>query len=170
MHPINAIDEEIKVKIIQNFKKQLDLGIKAPNGFTRPGVMKSMSEIMNTILDELERSTTKTYFVMELMGTDMYTYYHSVNVAIISVLTGMKLGMSRQELFRMGLGALLHDIGKTKVSPDILQKPTSLTIQEFNEMKRHPEYGYKMVQSDLTLHAITKNIIYCHHERLDASG
>lgn len=166
IEPSNTIDEEIKVKIITKFKKTID----AKQAFSRPETMKNCMNLVQELIDNIQKSDAKSYYVMELMGTDMYTYYHSVNVAIISILVGIKLKMQHSELFNLGMGALLHDIGKVNIPPEILQKPIGLSDEELRIIQTHPLEGYNMIKGEYHMHGMVKNIIMNHHEKLDGSG
>jgi HD-GYP domain-containing protein (c-di-GMP phosphodiesterase class II) len=78
--------------------------------------------------------------------------------------------MAKAELNELGLGALLHDLGKMRVPLEILNKPGRLTQEEFTEIKRHPLYGYEMIRHDRTIPLASLNIIKHHHERKNGQG
>jgi putative nucleotidyltransferase with HDIG domain len=108
---------------------------------------------------------------------DYYTFDHSVNVCLYSVKLFQELyPLKREYLICMGLGALLHDIGKMRISNDIINKPSSLSAEEFNVIKKHPEMGvelFKQVQSYLVSPIpwdYVVAIIGQHHEHIDGSG
>lgn len=105
-----------------------------------------------------------------LLDYDDCTYRHSVNVANYAIAVGIKLNFSISELHNLATGALLHDIGKTVVPIEILNKPGRLTDQEFGVVKKHPEDGYRIVSDAGILSSSIKEIIYQHHENYDGSG
>ena len=76
--------------------------------------------------------------LVDIKNMDNYTYQHSVNVAIISVVIGVGLKLSKRDLLNLCIGALLHDIGKAFIPNDIIKKPSSLTEEEFKLIKTHP--------------------------------
>jgi len=82
---------------------------------------------------------------------------------------GRRLQLSSKEMDELSLLALLHDIGKVSINPNILQKPGALTLVEWAEMKRHPEIGYRIAQATPEL-AIVADLILSHHERWDGKG
>jgi diguanylate cyclase (GGDEF)-like protein/PAS domain S-box-containing protein len=82
---------------------------------------------------------------------------------------GKILGVSAKELDEMALFAMLHDIGKIGVKDSVLQKPGPLTDEERNEMKKHPEIGFRIAQNNLDLAPVAEYIL-CHHERWDGRG
>lgn len=97
------------------------------------------------------------------------TQEHSKRIEEYCHSIGSKLGLPSKDMDDLSLLALLHDIGKVSIDPNILQKPGSLTPEEWDEMKHHPEIGYRIAQAtpDLT---IVADFILSHHERWDGKG
>lgn len=124
----------------------------------------------NKIVEELLSADKKCIELVELKAYDDYTYRHCVNVAILSVMIGFGMKLSHERLKQLALSGLLHDIGKTKISPDILNKPGALTDEEFGIMKSHTQLGYEMVAENITISSLTKTGIRFHHENEDGSG
>lgn len=85
-------------------------------------------------------------------------------------MVGAELNFSKKELENLGLGALLHDIGKVKIPKEILNKPGRLTKEEFEFVKKHPEFGYQMIKEDAEIDLSSRLVIYHHHERLNGRG
>ncbi len=115
-----------------------------------------MVSIINTLLAILYEKSMET----EEHSKRLETYCHSI---------GRKLRLSSKEMDELSLFALLHDIGKVEINPDILKKPSSLTAEEWAEMKRHPEIGYRIAQTIPEL-ATVSDYILSHHERWDGKG
>jgi len=102
---------------------------------------------------------------------DNYTFQHSIDVAIMGLLLGRKIGWDRERLRAFGIGCILHDIGKTLIDHDILNKPGKLTEEEFIRMKAHPTMGYELVKVIAPgLGYLVPHVAYQHHERQDGSG
>ena len=125
------------------------------------------------LLGELERLLLDTVraIAATIDAKDGYTHRHSERVAALAgrIATEMGLGVDQQELAE--LSALLHDVGKIAVPDSILNKPGSLTVEEFAEMRKHPEHGARIlsnIQSPL-VSAVLPGVRY-HHERWDGSG
>lgn len=97
------------------------------------------------------------------------TYAHSLNVAIISRIIGKWLHFSNEELDTLTLAGLLHDIGKTKIPDEVLNKDGKLTNEEFQMIRNHPKYGYDILKSQ-PLNSHIKKAALMHHERCDGSG
>ncbi len=106
----------------------------------------------------------------QLKDYDEYTVRHSLNVCIMSIVFGKHLNLKPAELRVLGLGALLHDIGKMKISNSILNKPDALSDAEFAQIKQHPEYGYQLLKKRSELNPAIAEIARSHHERVDGSG
>lgn len=100
---------------------------------------------------------------------DRYTLEHSNRVAEYTVKIARKLGYNEMMLERFYNCAMLHDIGKTKISDLILNKPGRLTTEEYEEMKRHTDYGYEILK-DITYMPELALVALYHHERADGQG
>ena len=104
---------------------------------------------------------------------DEYTFNHSVNVSIYSLAMGKRLGFSKKILTELGITALLHDIGKSKIPRDVLNKPATLSTEEWEMMKKHPLMGVEIVLNLKQLGEINPRMvvgIFDHHLMNDLSG
>lgn len=127
---------------------------------------------INGLIDELVEKVVPlkgtTLNLVELKNYDDYTYTHSLNVALLSLLMGKKLGYNEDQLKILGVGGMLHDIGKVKIPLEILNKPDRLTPKEFEVMKRHPVYGFEMVKNVYS--RFVQSIVLYHHEKVSGTG
>lgn len=101
---------------------------------------------------------------------DDYLFVHSINVALLSILVGRWLKLDREKVQQLGTAGFLHDIGKVKVPNNILNKPGTLTPEEFNIMQQHTQFGYEMVRNWDWVTPEIAEAVFLHHERLDGSG
>ncbi len=104
---------------------------------------------------------------------DEYTFNHSVNVSIYSLAMGKRLDFSKKTLTELGITALLHDIGKSKIPREVLNKPASLSEEEWAVMKKHPLMGVEIVLNLKQLGEINPKMvvgIFDHHLKSDLSG
>lgn len=109
--------------------------------------------------------------LQQLAAHDYTTYAHSASVYIHAVALGAWLRVGDEATLRtLGLGAILHDIGKTQISTDILQKPGPLSPAEWKDMQRHPTLGVKLLREAGGIPAVAQTLVVQHHERLDGSG
>lgn len=136
----------------------------------KEGVRK-MVEVVEHIVEEILAGKEVIGNLTEICSADVYTYAHSVDVCVLSLTVGVKLGYKKEDLTKLGVGGLLHDLGKARVPPEILNKPGKLTPEEFREIKKHPAYGYKMVlESGNGIDPRSAAVILNHHERYDGTG
>ena len=126
--------------------------------------------IANTIVEEIRESKSIIVETINLSTYDNYTYTHSLNVDILSVVLGIALGFRDDELRKLSQAALLHDIGKTCLPLEILNKPGRLTAEEYAEVQKHSRYGYNMLKDNHEISSVTRNAILSHHENEDGSG
>jgi len=127
-------------------------------------------EIVDGLINEILFNRNLMVNMVDLKIFDDYTFYHSVNVAVLSLIVGISVDMPRSELYKLGLGALLHDIGKVFISKNILSKEGPLDADEFEEIRKHPILGYEYLTSHYNVPAKSNLGTLHHHERYDGSG
>lgn len=128
--------------------------------------------LLDQVLDLFTRHvTTISMFDMlhNMRAINDSTYAHSMNVALIGRMIGMWMSFNEHDLEILTLGGLLHDIGKSKIPESILDKPGKLTYAEFEEIKKHPRYGYELLRN-MPIDTEVKQIVLNHHERCDGNG
>jgi HD-GYP domain-containing protein (c-di-GMP phosphodiesterase class II) len=128
---------------------------------------------VQSIVDKVLHDETSMLGMTQLRDYDEYTFTHCVNVCILSVVLGQKLGLSKLQLYELGLGALFHDIGKQRIAAEIVNKPGALTDEEWREMQRHPTEGLLELFSIRGLAEVPYRamlIAYEHHMKNDLSG
>jgi len=133
-----------------------------------PALVKVANDAGN-IVDEL-LSGDVTLGLNSIKTYDNYTFQHSIDVAIVSIMIGRKLSLENKRLRELGIGCLLHDIGKTFIPESIVNKPGKLTDEEFEAMKIHPLIGYELVKDVPVIGVLPPHIALQHHERQDGSG
>ncbi|MBW7454023.1 HD-GYP domain-containing protein [Paenibacillus sepulcri] len=156
-------------EIRTNFRAMMD----KPNrksGVTYPYIAKPFRQVMNMVIDDLTSQKDAMLMLMNMGIVDDYLFQHSLNVCVYSTILGIASDYSRDELMNIGLGAMLHDIGKTQIRTNVLKKSGSLTRDEYEEMKRHAERGYYLLKDEPNIPLLVAHCAYQHHERLDGSG
>ncbi|NMC42890.1 MAG: HD domain-containing protein, partial [candidate division Zixibacteria bacterium] len=109
--------------------------------------------------------------LLKVMSFDYYTYTHSVNVCTFAVAFARHLGYNDEEMLNhLGVGALLHDVGKTRIPDRILNKKSRLNPREMEMIRRHPRYGFDILQETNLVHSDCYYPVIQHHERMDGSG
>lgn len=136
----------------------------------RDSYIKSITEVAENIMNEIIARRKILINLVDIKSLDNYTYQHSVNVAILSMILGIQLKLSRYELYTLCVGAMLHDIGKVFVDPQIVQKNDRLTDAEYIEMKQHTSRGYDYLKDSLDVSPVSRIIALQHHERPNGQG
>lgn len=150
------------LKVVDNIFHDVRLG-KIPSSTEAVSVMGDMVKLMISDPDTL-------FALSMLKDYDNYTFTHSVNVSVISLAVGRACGLNEDQLRTLGLGALLHDLGKLKIDVGIITKPGRLTSEEFDEIKRHPGTGAELVVEMEGVTSEVVDIVLGHHLRFDRSG
>ncbi len=127
-------------------------------------------EIANSVYSRKNDNREIINCVTQIRKVDEYTYYHCVNVSLLSMLIGKWMKLASDDIYMLVQAGLLHDIGKSLISADILNKPGKLTDEEFLMMKKHSEYGYYLVKGLKGIDERVSEAVYYHHEREDGSG
>jgi HD-GYP domain-containing protein (c-di-GMP phosphodiesterase class II) len=111
--------------------------------------------------------------LMSITEHDYYTYTHSVNVAIYLVGLGEQMKLTSEEIHMLSLGGMLHDLGKAKISLEIINSTGKLTDEEFDEMQKHPDYGVELLEKIDKISKVPKKCFFAisdHHERFCGGG
>ncbi|HZK54947.1 MAG TPA: HD-GYP domain-containing protein [Desulfosporosinus sp.] len=133
------------------------------------GWLPKAFSVVDKMIHELE-GVSKVYINLnEFRKFDNYTYIHSVNVAILATLIGLQMGLKGQTLRNLTLGAMFHDIGKSGIPFEILNKPSNLTNSELEVIKKHPVLGEEMIRRT-NISGEVLSIIRQHHERWNGKG
>lgn len=127
-------------------------------------------EVVSEIADSITRSPHAMVWLANIKDRDEYTSIHCMNVCIMAVSFGRSLGMEKAELEILGLGGLLHDLGKICVPLEILNKPGKLTVDEFEIMKTHPMEGFRILEKQGDVPTDVLDIVKHHHERRNGKG
>jgi HD-GYP domain-containing protein (c-di-GMP phosphodiesterase class II) len=135
--------------------------------------IKKAKRVMESMVDHILEEEQLLLGMTAIKDYDEYTYHHSVNVSILSISLGQRLGLSRKMLTELGMVALFHDTGKTDVPSEILNKPTNFTDEEWKVIKKHPMWGLRAILKlkkldDLTMKSAI--VSFEHHMNFDHSG
>lgn len=157
---------ELLVQKASQFAKQLFEQMESENKIP-------LFEIRNQLIPIVQQAAEHPdlFELLEAVkAKDEYTHQHNVGVGILSTLIGKWLKLPDKEIALLALAATLHDVGKIKISQDILQKPGKLTKEEFNTMKQHTIRGYNMLRETVGVNYRVSLVALQHHERADGSG
>lgn len=170
VQPIKEITKTSAMLTIEEQLKKIANHTALEQMITKKELLSSFKEVIDQIIEDICSNEAAAKLMLDLYTIDEYTYQHSLNVTIYSLILGRALGLNRQELTELGLGALLHDIGKLHIPYDILMKKGSLSIDEFDLMKEHTTQGFNIMRKIDSMPLLSAHCAYQHHERLDGSG
>jgi HD-GYP domain-containing protein (c-di-GMP phosphodiesterase class II) len=181
-----GIDPETRQRATQAVSRAFDGcrdAMKA--GHAMPdAVLSDLAKVADMIAHDIEENADVAVALDDLASADGYTLQHSIDVAAVGMLIGQRLfresgwldhlgrrvyDRRERRLARLGLGLLLHDIGKLIIPADILNKPGKLDEPEWELMRAHPRAGVEMLRSDL-ISPLVKVVVRSHHERWDGGG
>ena len=164
-----ALDSEAKAEIVYETAKLL---VKDLLNNPRLGEnIRRGREFVETTVDYILKGPEAFYSLIQVMSFDYYLYTHSVNVCTLSLALARHVGItSETDLADVGTGALLHDVGKTRVPEAVLNKPGPLTPDEMDIVKLHPGWGLTMVRETGEVSETVCLPVVQHHERMDGSG
>lgn len=131
---------------------------------------KAVTASVDRIIDEIINNKDALVQLTEVRSHDDYTFKHSTNVCVLSVMLGMAAGYGLSDLKKIGVGALLHDMGKVNVPREIINKPGRLTGPEWTCIKTHPQAGFDILKQTGKFSLLSAHIALNHHERYDGSG
>jgi putative nucleotidyltransferase with HDIG domain len=184
------IKQEDKIKSIQEiqkvFNRQLSNDVRSNNpekvketlvnivqetlAEPRSGSLEGVSETVNILIGEYTKDSDVIKNLLIVSKQDYSTVIHSINVMALVLGYANFIGCSLYEKKILGLSALLHDVGKTKIDSDLLTAPRKLTDEEFNEIKQHTIKGYDILNKCKFGHKEIALTALQHHEKLDGSG
>ena len=135
--------------------------------------IKKAKRIMETMVDQLLKEESLLLSMTAIKNYDEYTYHHSVNVSILSIALGQRLGFSKKMITELGLIALFHDIGKIEIPYEILNKPTNFNTDEWKIIQKHPVWGVRAILKFRNLdNTVMRSAIVAfeHHMNYDFTG
>lgn len=136
----------------------------------RSGTLQALPETVDTLVSGYSKNPEIIKTLASISFKDYSTVIHSVNVMALTLGFCFYSKMSFYETKRLGLSALLHDVGKTEIPENILRAPRKLTRKEFNVMKRHPKLGEYIIKVKSGIDGDIARGALEHHEKLDGSG
>ena len=163
------VEDEHLTELKQITMKTMGSLIKNVNNVNKKELKECLSVVENLIeyiidLGDVNKSLN------DIKTFDNYTYVHSLDTCIMTSFLGLSAGLNEASLKDLGLGAILHDIGKTKIPTKILNKEGKLTDAEFKEIKKHPVYGAEILKKNISIPDSIINMVEQHHERVDGKG
>ncbi len=166
----SVISDELKMRSVNTIKNVFKSLSERKSSMYTVKDLDAIKDVIDALMDEIFSHRGTLYCMTELMGTDMYTYHHSAEVAILSMLVARSMGLNNAFIHKIGVGALLHDIGKMKIPGEVLNKTGELTEEETELLRTHPQLGYNMLKDSANISPISRQIVLLHHEKLNGVG
>lgn len=171
------IDETIapakRIQAVKNITKSFE-EVKKAKSTQASYILDQQSKVIGQIVDDIMNVITGSDDVLMVLTDvylyDEYIYQHSFQVTMYSIAIAKEMGYSYEDIRIIGIGAMLHDVGKLLIPSEVLMKPGKLTTEEFDIMKQHARFGFDLLRN---LHSVSLLVAHCafqHHERIDGSG
>lgn len=164
MNRIHSLQENLK-GIIRNSTNGEKIDTKGVNKNVR-----DINEIIEEIVYDVIFSKNILEDLVNISIYDDYTLNHSINVMMLATVIARDNGFNMSDIKKLAVGCIFHDIGKTFIPIEIINKPSKLTKEEFEYIKTHTEKGYEFLINYTDLPVVSSNIALCHHEREDGLG
>lgn len=129
-----------------------------------------LTKVFKNLIAEIKSSTNAINLLTSVTAHDNYVFSHSTNVTIYTLAMAVKLGLDDKKLTEIGIGGMLHDIGKTMIPLEVLNKKGKLTDEEFEMIKKHTEFGFEILRSQSSISLLAAHCAFQHHEKIDGSG
>ena len=164
-------DDRSKVKLSNSVRERVAHGIQyIYNNADSEDMSDAADVIARDLIGAIDNNDAIAIDINELKTSDEYTFKHSVDVATIAMILAKQQGMSKKEIYEIGVAGLLHDVGKTKVPIEILNKPGRLDDDEFAVMKQHSIFGYNMLKDRKDFNPEVLYAVLQHHEKTNGKG
>lgn len=158
-----VLDSEIRKRVADGIR-YIYSGVSSNEAVTVAG------EVTDLLCDAVAGAKSIILDMEKLKSYDEYTFMHSVDVSILAAILATSIGMPEQKIHDVVMAGVLHDIGKTKISLEILNKNGRLSKEEFEEMNAHPLLGYRMLENNSSISDDVKLGVLTHHEKINGSG
>lgn len=172
MRPVPTKLQEDKVAAAQTVARSKQI-VKLAFANARLGRTVRSADVISVVKDiseSLTRNKSMLIGITRLKSKDEYTFLHSVAVCALMVNLAREIGMDEKATRDIGMAGLLHDVGKMTIAEDILNKPASLTPDEFTEIQRHTTRGHALLSSGNGIPSAALDVCLNHHEKMDGTG
>ncbi|MFQ5947423.1 MAG: HD-GYP domain-containing protein [Acidimicrobiia bacterium] len=167
------LDDSEMIGLRSSYASSLDvlrsIGVAVQRGSSFE--LSAAAATVESLLEQTIAQPGASLLLATVKSHDEYTFYHSVNTCILSLSVGRLVGLHQPDLLLLGMGALLHDIGKIGVSTSVLQYPGRLSPEQWAEIKLHPQEGAQAIlAASGSGQEIAAAVAFEHHARYDGSG
>ena len=167
----NTVQDRAKVNLSESVKARVAEGIQyLYNDTESSGFTSTTKNITDDLMKAINNNDALAVDISALKVSDEYTFKHSVDVATMAMIVAKKHGLSESDVYEIGISGLLHDVGKSKIPNEVLNKAGKLTDDEFAMMKQHSLFGYGILKEKDDLSNQIKMGVLQHHEKMNARG
>jgi putative nucleotidyltransferase with HDIG domain len=131
---------------------------------------EKINEISNSLYENMYSNIAVTECLNKIKNVDEYTYSHCINVSLYSMLIGKWLELPESQIKLLMNAGILHDVGKSKIPINILNKKGALTREEFEVIKMHPLFGFEIIKDSKGINKKVKDAVLMHHEKENGTG
>lgn len=163
------IEDDRLLELKQITMKNMSTIVKSVHGCSKRNVKDSLN-IIEDLVDYIIEMGDVNKSLYDIQTHDNYTFVHSLDTCIMASFLGLSHGFGEKALKNLAIGAILHDIGKTKISTRIINKCGPLSDEEFGEIKKHPLYGEEILSKNVHIPEDSIKAVLQHHERIDGRG
>lgn len=171
--PEDTIRDETRKEAVNEIYKTMNAFKDDPGIQDRtiaPDMGKNFRRVFGSIMQDLATRPTMLVNLSTIHSNDAYLFQHSFNVAVLAGIMGIAKGLNRNQLEELGIGALLFDIGMTKLPKQLVQKPGPLTADERALLQTHPKEGFNILRKYHDISIVSAHCALQHHERFNGSG
>ena len=169
----NIPQEEVAVlkKEIEEKSKSKVKEVILKHTYNNSNELKQLSETADNIIVNILEEDEVVENIYDIKERSADIYAHSISICVLATIVALKLGLDKERVHDIGVGCLLHDLGLRYMMIDYEdQDIETLSNKELAEYKKHPVYGYTALKNENWLSKKSKEIILCHHEKIDGSG
>ncbi len=164
------VSDRNKIELHESVKRRISESIEYIYNHGNDDFSLVAKSVTNELMETIMSNSAIAFDIDSLRVNDEYTYKHSVDVAAMAMIVAKNYGLSTRDIHDIGTSGLLHDIGKSRIPIDLLNKPGRLTDREFAFIKEHAKYGYEMIKDNENYTNLIKLGVLQHHEKINGSG
>lgn len=169
--PRPTIDEDLREEAIQSLENTFDEILISDSGiYGTPESLAPLDEVVSRLVRTVVFDKRTLVNINDLKSFDEYTYHHSLSVAVLSIAIGRQMGFSTNQLNKLGMAAMMHDIGKTAVPQELIKKPGRLDKREYGLVQEHAKAGTGYLMGSSVGDEKLWRAVLGHHEKMDGTG
>lgn len=167
----SRVNDPVKVQLTESVRKRVGEGIQfLYNNTNAENFSEATNNVANELMNTIVDNDAVAIDISMLKVSDEYTFKHSVDVATMAMIIGKKHGLSDKEIHDLGIAGLLHDVGKSKIPNEVLNKAGRLTDEEFALMKQHTLFGFEILKNRKEFPESIMLGVLQHHEKINGKG